>query len=358
MERFGDDVLGLILKRIAVRGDRNSCSEVCKQWLRVEGLTRTSLRVLEPQIIPNFLPRFPNLTTLEIDTRISNRLLELAAEFCPNLRILNLCLRRDEWHRGFRSRDFGDDGLFAVASKCQFLKRVSLKRREQVRSAGVIALVSNAKELAVLDLSWCSKITDEAVDAMEKMGFLEELYLEGCSLVTNSSLISLATEGPSATLRILYLAECDQITDYGLFFMPQMCCLEELSLADCGPKITDEGGVSISWISSLRMLDFSWLINLSDETLVAVAGNCKNLVGIMLTGCELITGEGVRAFADHESLEMLGLARCNLICVLDVEEMLSHCNSLRHLVLDKILRGWTSPSANEKLSMLDRVDWV
>lgn len=357
MERFGDDVLGLILKRIADRGDRNSCSEVCKQWLRVEGLTRTSLRVLEPEIITDFLPRFPNLTALVIDTRISNRNLELIAELCPNLRILNLCLRRDEWHSGLRSRDFGDDGLFAVAAKCQYLKKVSLKRREQVRDAGVVALVSNAKELAVLDLSWCGKITDEAFDAMEKMGFLEELYLEGCSLVTNSSLISLA-EAPSATLRILDLAQCDQITDCGLFFIPQMCCLEELNLADCGPKITDEGGVSVSWISSLRMLDFSWLINLSDETLVAVARNCKNLVGIRLTGCELITGEGVRAFADHESLEMLGLARCNLICVHDIEEMLSHSNSLRHLVLDKILRGWMSSSANEKLSMLDRVDWV
>ncbi|ONK66819.1 uncharacterized protein A4U43_C06F12310 [Asparagus officinalis] len=358
MEKFGNDIVELILRRVSDRGDRNSCSEVCKQWTILEGLSRSSLRVLEPERIPSFLPRFPNLTNLDIDRRISDENLKLIAQICPNLRTLNLGLHRSDWLRGFRSRDFGDKGLTAIAEKCRMLEKVSLKRREQVRDAGVIALVKNAKNLAVLDLAWCSKITDEALDAMEGIVSLEVLYLEGCSLITNSGLISLATGSLSKSLRVLDLAECDQITDHGIYFMPQMSCLQVLNLADCGPKITDEGGFAISEIFSLRTLDLSWLINLSDETLVAFAEKCKNLVEISLTGCESVTGEGVRAFANHGSLEMLGLARCSLICTEDIEEIVSRCGSLRHLVLDKVLRGWMSPSAKEKLSMLDRVDWV
>ena len=358
MEKLGDDVLGLILERISDSGDRSSFSVVCKQWARVEGLSRTSLRVLEPERNPKFLRRFPNLTTLEIDRTISDRNLKSIAEMCPNLRILNLDLCENDWKNSWRLRDFGGNGLRAVAAKCQFLTNVSLRRRGHLQDAGVIALLSNAKELTVLDLSRCSKITDKALDAMDRMGSLEELYLKGCTLITNEGLISLAIGSPAKTLRILDLAECDQITDFITYLLPQMPCLEELNLADCGPKITDEGGVVISRISSLRILDFSWLINITDDTVIAVAENCQNLVGIKLTGCESVTGVGVRAFAGLGSLEMLGVARCYLVCGHDVEEMLFQCTSLRHLVLDKKLREWMSPSANEKLSMLHKVDWV
>nr|DAD26831.1 TPA_asm: hypothetical protein HUJ06_028299 [Nelumbo nucifera] len=264
MEKLGDDEIGLVLSRVFDLNDRKSCALVCKQWLRVEGLTRSSLRVLEPKLLHKFLPRFPNLATFGAGRGITDTDLEFVAQTCPNLRVLNLNLRQT--------------------------KRV--------------------------------------------------LNLQGCSLVTDWGLASLATGSSSRTLKKLVLAECDQITDVGVSLLQQMYQLEELNLAECGPKVTDVGGVAIAAIHTLERLDFSWLINISDVTLVAVAQNCCNLVEMDVTGCELITGAGIRAFSNHETLEVLVLASCYNVFGDDVEQTVVECQSLKYVGLDKGLRMW------------------
>ena len=113
----------------------------------------------------------------------------------------------------------------------------------------------------------------------------------------------LATGYISKTLKKLVLAECDRITDSGLSILKHICCLEELNLAECGPKITDSGGMTVPLVASLKKLSLTWFINLLDVTVFAIAKNCVNLMAIDLTGCELVTGVGVRAFGNHECLE-------------------------------------------------------
>lgn len=94
------------------------------------------------------------------------------------------------------------------------------------------------------------------------------LNLEASSLVTDHGLAALATGYISISLKKLVLAECDRITDSGVSMLKHICCLEELNLAECGPKITDSGGVAVSSITSLRKLNLAWLINLSDVTVI------------------------------------------------------------------------------------------
>lgn len=57
-------------------------------------------------------------------------------------------------------------------------------------------------------------------------------------------------------------------------------------------------------------------------------------MAIDLTGCELVTGAGVRAFGNHERLEYLVLASCYNIGMDDLD-MVLRCRSLRDIVLDK-----------------------
>jgi len=56
MDKLSDDEVGLILKRVTDRVDRKTCSQVCRQWRKVEGPTRTILKVLDPQLLHSFLP--------------------------------------------------------------------------------------------------------------------------------------------------------------------------------------------------------------------------------------------------------------------------------------------------------------
>ncbi|XP_008791698.1 F-box/LRR-repeat protein 2-like [Phoenix dactylifera] len=361
MERFGDDLLGFVLKRVTDRRDRQSCSEVSRQWARVEGLTRASLRVLEPAFMPSFLPRFPNLVTLETGKRIPDFSLETVATTCPNLRTLNLNVHLNLMaSREFEESeldDVSDNGLRAVAAGCRQLMNVTLRRRKGIADVGVIALARNARNLSVLDLSWCDSITNMALSAISMLSSLTVLCLQGCTLVTDLGLCYLAMGSSSRTLRKLDLSECHQITDTGVCMLSEMSGLQELNLAECGSAITDIGGVALAAVHSLARLDLSYIINLSDVTLFAVARNCRNLVKMNVAGCELITGEGIRSFSGHGSLEILVLVSCCNVSADDVEHTVLACRSLRYVGLDGALRGWMSSSVQEKLSQMCRIDW-
>ncbi|GMI81424.1 hypothetical protein like AT5G23340 [Hibiscus trionum] len=361
MSILGDDELSLVLKWVYDQTDRKSFSQVCKQWLRVEGLSRLSIRVLEPDLIPSFIPRFPNLLFFESQIFIPDSHLEFVAKTCPRLQVLNLNLRKtleefDEVAGIHDSEDVGNDGVSALANGCRNLTKALLRKRTNVGNVAVISLVKLCKNLTSLDLGRCSLVDDEAVEAIGCSNSIRVLNLEACSLITDHGLTVLATGFISKTLKKLVLAECDRITDSGVSMLKHMCCLEELNLAECGPKITDSGGLAVSSLPSLKKLNLAWLINLSDVTVIAIAENCVNLVAIDLTGCESVTGVGVRAFGNHESLEYLVLASCHSICIDDLSIVI-RCRSLRDIVLDKGLRMWIPTAMQVNISMFCQLHW-
>ncbi|XP_031487320.1 F-box protein At3g58530-like [Nymphaea colorata] len=361
MEAIGDDELGMVLKRLNNKSDRISCSQVCKQWLRVEGLLRTQLRVLDPSLLRSFLPRFPNLVALELGKVLPDVDLEFVAETCPNVQILNLNLRQtcpvSDSTEEIGYDDLTGDGICSVAGRCKGLKKVYLRRRKGIGNVGVISLIKHCTDITHLDLSWCSRITDGALESLGAASSLQSLNLHGCSLITDWGLASLATGSSARTLQKLDLSECDRISDIGVVFLQQLCCLEELSLAECGPKITDAGGVSISAICGLKSIDFSWLINISDATFLSLANNCNHLVWLNITGCELATSAGLRCFATHKSLEVLIAASCYSLSADGIEHTLLGCSKLRYAVLDKRLRGWISGDAIANVNPLCRIEW-
>ncbi|KAG6624811.1 hypothetical protein CIPAW_16G053300 [Carya illinoinensis] len=109
---------GLILNWVDDPYARKSLSVVCKQWLRVEGLTRLSIRVLDLDSFRGFLPRFPNLVNFECSRRITDDDLRFLAQTCPKIEALNLNLKpprenSDEFDQP--CDDVGDDGLCALA---------------------------------------------------------------------------------------------------------------------------------------------------------------------------------------------------------------------------------------------------
>ncbi|XP_052211191.1 F-box/LRR-repeat protein 4-like [Diospyros lotus] len=345
MECFGDDILALILKRIDDRKDRESFSLVCKQWFRVERLNRVSLRVLEPDLLRGFLPRLPNLVSFQSTKEITNSDMEFVARTCPKIQVLNLNFKErrcslDEFDEKRCLKDVDDSGLCAFATGCGELVRVFLRRRRQIGDLGIASLVGLARNLEYLDLGRCIGVTDESLQAIGSANSLRVLNLEGCFLITDRGLASLASGCLSKTLKKLVIAECDRITDDGLLHLENLCCLEELNLGDCGPKVTDIGGMAIATIQTLRRLNFSWLINISDHTIIVLAQTCYNLEALDLTGCESTTGDGIRVFAGHRRLEELVLTGCEDISGEVMEELVLGCPNLKYIVLDRRLRKW------------------
>ncbi|XP_039165725.1 F-box/LRR-repeat protein 4 [Eucalyptus grandis] len=337
MSVLGFDELSLILQRVA-SPDRKSFSEVCRQWLRVEGLSREGIRVLEPDLLRCFLPRFPNLAKFECSKVLTDAEADFVARTCLKIESLNLSRKQPRdasWDSGERSDadDLGSDGLCALAGGCPRLSEVLLRRRKNVEDVGVVSLVERAKNLRTLDLGWCSLITDQSLEAIGRANCVRTLNLEGCSKISDAGLAYLASGSLARTLKKLVLAEY------------------------CGPRVTDNGGIAIAAIKSLRKLNLAWLINLSDTTLFAVAEKCENLASIDLTGCELISGAGIRAFENHSCLDTLVLANCYSVNVHDLEQMVLGCQSLQNMVLPKGLIMWMPEAMRENICRLCSVDW-
>lgn len=357
MEKIGDDVLGLIIRRIHDHNDRNSVSQVCKQWLRVEGRTRFSLRVLEAEDLHNFLPRFPNLVTVEAAGSITSADLEFIAQTCPRIEILNLNTRKTQDDFGEPDEFSGlNGGVYAIAYGCLEMRKVYLRRRT-IGDFGVVSLLKLGKNLTHLDLGRCSRITDRALEAISCATCLRVLNLQCCWLITDAGLAMLVNGCTAWTLRKLILSECERITDRGLSWLQQMCCLEELNLAECGPAVTDIGGAAVAAIPNLKRLKLSWLINITDVTLTAIVQHCQKLTMLDLTGCEYITGEGVCSLLNQESLEELVLVSCINISPSDVELLVLGSRSLNYIMLDKSMRMWIPTPTQERMSGCCRLDW-
>ncbi|KAK6163594.1 hypothetical protein DH2020_000458 [Rehmannia glutinosa] len=352
MERLSDDLLALILDKFEDPNDRKSFSQVCKNWLRVEGFHRSTLQVFEPDLLPNFLPRFPNLLKFQASTPIRNSLIQFLANTCPRIQVLNLNYKEtgDLRCENVGEYDFDDDGLCDIARGCRDLRKVLLRRRSGIGNHGVVSLVGFSGNLRNLDLGFCRRVSDEALESIGGLNYLEVLNLQGCWLITDMGLAFLAKGYLCNTLRILNLAECDQITDCGLIYLKEMSCLEELNLAECG-KVTDIGfEMAVATFWTLKKLNMSWLIDVSHVTMVALARNCRNLEVLDLSGCEIVSETVFRAFASHGSLkELIWTDNEFAITGHDLEYLVFGCSTLERIILDKRFRVWVPLAVEERI---------
>ena len=156
----------------------------------VEGLTRLSIRVLESYLIPNFMPGFPNLFFFETPMFISISHIEFVAKKCPDLKVLNLNLRKtreefDEVDGNSGFEDVGNDGICALANGCRNLSEGLLRKRNNVGNVAIISLVKFLQNVTTLDLGRCNLVDDQAVEAIGCSNSIRALNLEACSLVTD-----------------------------------------------------------------------------------------------------------------------------------------------------------------------------
>ncbi|MCO5606183.1 hypothetical protein L7F22_060370 [Adiantum nelumboides] len=187
-ERLSDDELGHILRRVRSTVDRKACSQVNKRWYRLEGFTRPSLRILDPHLLHQFLPRFPFLLHLEGRRGLCDADLALVARTCTHLQTLILTLPKSRdlvslnFSEEYEYDAISDNGISALASGCTNLQRVSLRWRQSIGDAGATAIAKFCVSLTYLDLSRCNKVSDTGLQAIAEAGCLQFLFLKGFSL--------------------------------------------------------------------------------------------------------------------------------------------------------------------------------
>lgn len=128
-----------------------------------------------------------------------------------------------------------------------------------------------------------------------------------------------------------------------------MVWLSKLKLSKRGVGFTVYGVVAISsQIPFITTLDLSWLINVTDISLNAIAINCLKLKKVILTECEGINGEGLHAFTNHKKLYYFVLFSCHNISWEYVESFALNSTEYRKIKLGRKPFALT-PIQEEKL---------
>nr|XP_043611923.1 F-box protein SKP2A-like [Erigeron canadensis] len=334
MGQLGDEELTFIFKKLDNPDDRKSFSKVSKQLLKVSCIRLTTLHSSFPDMLFDILPTSSNLLNFHCPKPLLNHHIKLLAKSCPKLRELHLPLDENSDQDEFEF-DFDDDGLCAIANGCKELLGVDLSGRLHVGDVGIVSLLRSCKRVYNLTLAGCVRVTDESLKVIGEC-YLEMLVLKGCYLITDLGLKYLAEGELKHYLDNLNLSECDRISDDGIIYLKEMGGLMCLNLSKCGVNVTDTGLVDyLSEFQNLYWLDLSWLVNVTDISLSVIATKCLMLVEIYLTGCQAITVEGLRAFAQHPGLEVLDLVSCHKLSWEDVKSFILTCPQLKHIHLSK-----------------------
>ncbi|KAL6200497.1 hypothetical protein ACLB2K_030278 [Fragaria x ananassa] len=324
MSFLNDDLVGQIVNKVT-KDDRKSFSEVCTQWFKVEGLSRSSLSVCLDRFdfdLGGLLTRFPNIIDLVVwGSSTTDTHLELIAQNCPKLESIIIYCDDDQ---GSDDGILGAKCLLALGNRCPKLSKVKFVGSFAVGDSGVVALLHSARHLKALVVLRNRLISDEALRAIGCLSSITLLKLVLCD-ITDVGLGFLANGSASKAIKELVLATYHGVTDTGVELLCRMCSLERLDLSCRGELVTDIGGVAISTIQTLKELRLESLMSVSDTTMVALAQNCRNLEVLELQECFRVTGAGIRTFSGHKGLRRLGLLGLINFSQVDVEIVALGC---------------------------------
>ncbi|CAL1407569.1 unnamed protein product [Linum trigynum] len=378
-----EDLLVRVNSRIEDGADRRSWRLVCKEFLRVDSLTRKSLRVLRSEFIFSLLRRFPNVDALDLSAcpRVDDGMLTLllargaastTASLRWNLRSLNLsratngmsfkglaliasaCSQLEKLDLSYNCR-LGDREAAAI-SGIEGLKELRLDKCLEVTDVGLVKIAVGCQKLEKLSLKWCMEISDLGVNLLSvkcwSLKFLDISYLK----VTNESLCSIAS---LPKLEGLTMVGCPLVNDSGLEFLSRGHSLKEIDISRC-EGVSSSGLVSLirahcnlmriiagylpelsaALLDSLKLLKnlTTLIINgtqVSDTVLQTISSNCKSLIEIGLSKCIGVTNVGIlQLVSSHQKLKVLDLTCCGSVTDAAVCAVADSCSSLVRLKLE------------------------
>ncbi|KAJ4792573.1 F-box/LRR-repeat protein 14 [Rhynchospora pubera] len=359
MEDLPEVLISDIVRRLHKTSDQNSFSLVSKHFYTIEADLRNSIRVgcgLDPaaEALASLCRRFPNLTKVEIaysgwmstfGKQLDNQALSILSTNCQSLTDLTLSF----------CSFITDSGLRCLTS-CQKLTSLKLNFAPAISSSGLLSIVVGCKNLSMLHLIHCMKVTSvEWLEYIGKMGSLEDLCIVKCRGISEDSLVKLGpgwkrlrrlefrkdphnmnpkTHNPFSgeswhlrqisceILKEVSLVNCVIEPERGLSFLLSSCAsLEKLTLDTC-TGLRDSDFITLSQNShglrsiSLRLFSqsSSYQATLTDASFRALSINCPTLEEVELAFCDSefpaassITIEGILAVINSCSVRVLVL---------------------------------------------------
>ncbi|XP_072492119.1 uncharacterized protein [Notamacropus eugenii] len=226
------------------------------------------------------------------------------------------------------------------------LQELTLRGCRDISNEAVAALCHQQRGLISLDLSGCSELADGALLAVSKgLKRLQYLRMEKLQRLTDAGFSALHG---LRELRSLDLAECCLVSGRELsraleFPKGPPPHLTSLRLAYCS-LLKDKSVISLAQElgSSLKVLDLSSCVSLTNSSLIAISANLPQLTVLRLAWCKEITDSGLLGLVDpSEELPPAPLEspRPSLLMLRALQELdLTACSKLTDTSLAKVLK--------------------
>ena len=336
----------LVWKGVVARLHLRQASPSLFPSLVQRGIRRIQILSLK-RSLKDVMVGIPNLEVLDISGCYNVRddaLRHALAHELPRLTSLNLSL----------CKQITDNTVQRMSQYLKNLEVLELGGCANLTSSGLLLLAWELRKLKVLNLRSCRCISDQGIGHLaginRNMGphgalALEELVLQDCQKLTDQSLKYMSVGLTS--LRVLNLSFCSGVSDSGLRYLAKMPTLRELNLRSCdgvsdmgvgylaqgGSRVTaidlsfcgvaDQGVIHISQgLYHLRTLSLC-NCNISDDSLQRLVRTCHDLDTLNIGQCSRITDVGLQALSQHlQHLRCIDLYGCTKITTVGLEKIM------------------------------------
>lgn len=356
---LSDELLLRVLSRLPE--DPNPCCLVCKRWLRLQGMQKTTIKLKEWSFLDSgrLVSRFPNLTDVDLSgawlTSPAKQSSILFTHRFITIRLGTYAYDPFSIERFIEEQQLPpsslDRGLKVLADGCPSLQRLCLI---DVRRPTYNPLSFRRREAAKTE----QKVSPND-DTAHTMPLTSELTPEVAIRDSGSHSLKEGDQGVKKSLQPLKI---DPSSEGGLAYLAKKCpTLQELVLNQC----TDDSLYAISACQNLQILRLVGTVSgfyhctFTDIGLTILAKGCSRLVKLELSGCE----------ASYDGIAAIGQ------CCLMLEELtvsnqgfyegwiaaLFYCSCLKTLRLESCKQIDPIPGPNEHLrhcAALQRLELV
>ncbi|KAL4186632.1 hypothetical protein AMTRI_Chr09g34910 [Amborella trichopoda] len=244
----------------------------------------------------------------------------------PYKKLKHLSLVRSQEFAPAYFRRVNDLGVLLMVEACADYESIYLGGFSRITDTGLRAILHSCPKLHKVKVWNGTRLTDLVFHDISATPLaLTHVGLRSCNLITNASIIQLASNRDLSTLdfrgcrgvgdralnaictlpklKALLLDGCD-ISDVGLSYLGYgLTSLVSLSLRGC-KRITDEG-IPALFVGSLKqtiqVLDLSYISNVSDNGILSLVRSGVQIVELRVRGCPLIGDTSVMALASMRS---------------------------------------------------------
>lgn len=225
------------------------------------------------------------------------------------------------------------------------IRKIYMRDNWNISAMAIMDLSVACRQLHVVDLSNCRKVTDEVIerlvesraDARYGCHELCDLDLSYCKLLSDKTMLHLATN-TSSHLRSLNLTRCTTITDNGYCFWSRTTFpyLKKLVLKDCTFISDDAISAVASACPNLEDLDLTFCCVLSDDAVVILSFFCKHLKSLNMSFCgSAVSDNSLISAASMTQLEKLIITGCIRVTREGVDTVVGNSQSIQYLNLSQ-----------------------